>query len=667
MLIFRWVCFACLGMLSVVASVTGNEAEGPYFWLPGLEEGTDVLPLKETDIDVNIVGILAEVKVTQVYANVGDVPIEAVYMFPGSTRAAVNGLEMRIGDRVVRADIQEKKQAKRTYENAVRQGKTASLLEQHRPNVFQMKVGNILPGDVIEVELQYTEWVPSEAGEYEFVYPMVVGPRYGAGGASEGSDFVRNPYVVDAQGDVIQTALRVRLNAGVPIESIKCETHEADFDFEGENAAWLELDRENGFHGNRDFVMKYRVSGDAVQSALLMSEGEEGRDNYFLAMVQPPQRKFVEALPPREYVFVLDVSGSMNGFPMQVAGKLMEDLLVGLDERDFVNVLMFAGGSAVLSERSLPATEANKMKALSFVGSAEGGGGTNLLPALERVLEMENGTGLSRNVVIVTDGYVAVEAQAFDLIREGVGEANFFTFGIGTGVNRHLIEGMARVGKSEAFVVMHEREAYEMADRFRDYISCPVLTDVELGFEGLEVFDVEPLGVPDLLAERPIFVFGKWRGNKGGTIIASGLSGNGEYVERLRVEDAVDLAGSRALEYVWARERIRRLSDYNSLQLSDERVSEITRLGLTHSLLTKYTSFVAVDEVVRRGVEEDLETVKQPLPLPKGVSKKALSHQSVPVTPEPGAYALMAMVAGMLFLFKSKILSSKSKGRGSKS
>jgi Ca-activated chloride channel family protein len=270
----------------------------------------------------------------------------------------------------------------------------------------------------------------------------------------------------------------------------------------------------------------------------------------------------------------------------------------------------------------MAATEANIEKAVQVIDELQGSGSTELLPALKRALALPRAEGMSRSVVIVTDGYVTVEAEAFDLIRTRLGEANMFAFGIGSGVNRHLIEGMARVGMGEPFVITDPSGAPARAEKFRKYIQSPVLTQVKAEFKGLSVYDVEPLSIPDVLAERPIIVFGKWRGRPTGKVTVRGRTGRGKYEKSLNVAEFRPRSSNAGLRYLWARHRIQMLDDYNNLAPDDDRVKEVTQLGLDYNLLTQYTSFVAIDSRVRSDGKPT--TVKQPLPLPQGVSDYAV-------------------------------------------
>jgi Ca-activated chloride channel family protein len=317
-------------------------------------------------------------------------------------------------------------------------------------------------------------------------------------------------------------------------------------------------------------------------------------------------------------VFVVDVSGSMNGFPLETAKTLMSDLASVLRPSDTFNVVVFADGFEKFSSVSVPATRPNLARALQFLGRKEGGGGTRLQAALEKAVALPRQPAVSRSIVLLTDGYIEAEAAVFDFIRSELDDASFFAFGIGSSVNRFLIEGVARAGLGEPFIVTEPNEAADAAAKLRRYIDSPVLTGIDVTFMGLDAYDVEPRQIPDLFASRPIVVFGKWRGDPVGTIEISGRTGLGHYQNSIAVtSDHVDVS-HRALRHLWARTRIVDLSDFGPGHPGADRVAEITSLGLTYGLLTRYTSFVAVQELVRTAASGD--EVDQPLPLPAGVS-----------------------------------------------
>ncbi|MBF0508817.1 MAG: VWA domain-containing protein [Deltaproteobacteria bacterium] len=615
--------------LMTMGGVFGAETEddktlSPYFWVKSDTGETDQLPLKSTSAEVDISGVIADVTVSQVYKNEGKNALEAIYVFPASTRAAVYGMKMTIGERTIVAKIRKKEEARAEYEQAKKTGRTASLLEQQRPNTFQMNVANILPGDVIKVELKYTELLSPTDAVYEFVYPTVVGPRYSnqpAGTAPASEKWISNPYLPQDEKPQYTFDFRMQITAGLPLADITCTSHKVKIDYTDRKTAAIKLDPVASSGGNRDVIIKYRLAEDKIESGLLLSE--EGGEKFFLLMMQPPKKVATQQITPREYIFIVDVSGSMHGFPLEISKKLLKDLLGGLRSTDVFNVILFSGGSAVMSDHSQPATPENIQRADNLIGQQAGGGGTELLPALKRALALPRTDSYARTVVIATDGYVTVEEEVFDLIRNNLGQANMFTFGIGTAVNRHLIEGMARVGLGEPFVITKPQEAPEKAARFRQLIASPVLTGIKVRFPGFEVYDVEPAGIPDVLAERPVMVFGKWRHLPQGKVELSGQAAAGHFEQTIEVGGAKMLKANASLRYLWARHKISLLSDYNKLRVDDKRVKEVTELGLKYNLLTAYTSFVAVDDQVRRQGDQVVE-VRQPLPLPEGVSNYAV-------------------------------------------
>jgi Ca-activated chloride channel family protein len=643
-LILALACFAC--MSHVDASERTDQTLSPYFFVRSDDPTVDRLPLKATDVQIAIAGVIANVTVTQHYRNEGSRPIEAQYVFPGSTRAAVHALTMKIGERLVVAEIREKQQARAEFQAAKSQGKSAALLEQHRPNVFQMNVANILPGDEIAVELRYTELIVPTDGIYEWVFPTVVGPRYTTqtqAGASPLDRWQQNPYLPEGTDVPGEFQLEASLNSGIPIKEISSPSHRVRAQYKDAQRAFVQLLPEERNAQNRDFILKYQLAGAAIESGLLLFQG--AKENYFLAMIEPPQRVTPAHIPPRDYVFIVDVSGSMHGFPLQTTKMLMRNLLTRLRPTDTFNVLLFAGHSRVLADAPLAVDEESIARGIALIDSQSGGGGTELLPALRRALTLPGGDERSRSIVVVTDGYVSVETEAFDVIRENLSNANLFAFGIGSAVNRHLIEGMARAGRGEPFIVTGPEEAQARADELRRYIESPVLTRAKLTAADFEIYDVEPVGIPDVLAARPVIVFGKWRGRKDGTLTLTGLSGTGKFQQSFDLRKNQADSSNAALSHLWARERIAQLDDYQKVRNDPERVRQITQLGLDYHLLTAYTSFLAVDKIVRNADPEDTQSVKQPLPLPQGVTNLAVGE--VPTAPEPELFALLGVSAAM--------------------
>jgi len=654
------------------ASEGSDHTLSPYFWVKpagssvdGPAAGAaDVLPLKSTHVDVSIAGTFANVVITQHYANRGAVPLEAVYIFPGSTRAAVHGLVLTVGDRHIEAKVKEKQAARQTYEVAKQQGKTATLLEQHRPNVFQMNVANILPGDDVAVELHYTELLVPTDGIYDFVFPTVVGPRYSnrdaQSPASAEHAWVANPYLHKGAADMTSFSLAAHLVAGVPLQQVVCPTHDCKIDFVTEKEARIRT--ADTAKADRDFILRFALAGPSLQAGLVLGAAPSTQsvasgpitapeaglahaapidENFFLFTVQPPARVKPAEMPAREYDFIIDVSGSMNGFPLEVSKRLATDLLSHLWPQDSFNIILFSGASRVYAPRAVAATPTAVQEAVEMINGEQGGGGTELLPALREAFAMPANDDVARSFLVITDGYVDVEAEAFEWVRSKLGHANLFAFGIGSSVNRHLMEGLARVGQGEPFIATDPEGAIEVANKFREYISAPLLTHIQVKFDGFDAYDVEPAQVADVFANRPVVILGKYHGAARGEIVVTGTTGSGEFRAVQAVASATVADSNEGLARVWARSRIGRIGDLYALQATDERKAEITTLGLSYNLLTKYTSFVAVDDIVRRTAAR-LDTMKQPLPMPAGVEDTAVGG-SVAAAPEPSTYALVGV------------------------
>lgn len=622
----------------------------PYFLIDGMDTATDSFPLKETNVSVNINGIFAETFVTQTYSNEGQDPINATYVFPASSRVTIHGMKMEIGDEIITAKIKEKEEARHDYEQAKSEGKSASLLEQQRPNVFTMDVANVMPGDIIRIELHYTEMITPTDGIYQFVFPTVAGPRYTSPSVPKSlkaETWIASPFLRLGDTPREKYNINVNLSSGVPITDLQCSSHKIDVAWDNQTSARISLSNPEEFAGNRDFILDYKLTGTEISSGLMLGTGES--ENFFLLMVQPPERYTPETIPPREYIFILDVSGSMYGFPLDTSKELIRNLAGSLRETDRFNVILFSDSLIQMSPESVPATAENVQKAFALINNEEGGGGTELAPALETALGIPASPGAARSVIAITDGYISGEREIFDIIGRNIGTTNFFSFGIGSSVNRYLIDGIAKTGLGESFVVTDPSEAAATADRFRTYIQSPILTDVQVTYDGFDVYDIEPPTLSTLFASRPIVLFGKWKGEPSGTIHITGKTGGRDYAEDIPVSAAIPLEANNIIQYLWARTRVERLTDYGMTEdLQANAKKEVTELGLRYSMMTPYTSFIAVTEKVRN-TEGKSTDVKQPLPIPMNVSEWAIGN-GYTVGSEPGSLLLVLLMAAAVLL-----------------
>ena len=654
------ILYGLLGLLSPASESTGS----PYFQIIGNRDETtsESLPLKSSAMKATIDGTIARVRLTQRYANHGSTPIEAVYVFPASTRAAVHGMTLTSGGRVITARIRESAAAKTEYETAKAGRKTAALLEERRPNVFQMSVANLPPGDDVTVEIDWSETIAAVDSTYEFVFPTVVGPRFTSSSASRADEsWTVNPYLKERTPNPATLTIETSLRTALPLMEVTSPSHPLAVDFKSKDRATAKIDTRGGEDAaNRDFILRWKLGGDRVDAGLLLHRGE--KTNHFLLQIEPPERVTSEQLPPRDYVMVVDVSGSMTGFPLETAKDLLRDLIGGLKPDDTFNVVTFASGSGLLSDTPLPANTINLELAKHFIDEQHAGGGTELAAALQRALALPGGDERSRSILLVTDGYITADAEVRDLIRNRIGTANLFTFGIGSSVNRELIESLARAGSGEPTVVTHRAGAGPAAKRFLEYVANPVLAKVRIEAAGVTIGNLEPSPFPDVFAARPLVVNGTWTGEPVGEIIVHGIGGNGRsFAETNQARRRSDKNGDSiipALPVLWARERVRHLTEMP--ERNEETIREITSLGLSHALLTPYTSFVAVNETPRE-IDGIARTVKQPLPLPLGVPGAAVGGSQGPSqmvsggsVPEPGAIGLISLLIVLLALQRGR-------------
>lgn len=611
--------FILVFFLSVSGYLFSQKAESPY--LKVLTKNAHI-PLKSTKSNVKIVGTIAQVQITQTYQNLGKQPIEATYVFPMSTNAAVHNMQLTVGNRIIKAKIFEKEKAEKVYKKAIKEGKRAAKLDQHRPNVFQMKVGNIMPNETVTIDVFYTEMITAINKEYQFVFPGVVGPRY-TGESSEKETIFNQPYTSKSINATYDYDIEVHINAGMMIQNIASKTHKINVHYPDANSAEIELSAENKNPSNRDFVLKYSLRNNKINSGLLLYEGE--KENYFSLLIEPKLKSLKSEIPTREYLFVVDVSGSMMGYPIEVSKSLLRNLLSDLGENDRFNILLFSADNTIFKEKSVQATQENLTEALQFLTGTFNnyGHGTRLLNALKAGYQLpRNNPNSARNVVVITDGFINVEKNVFQFIENNLNKANVFTFGIGNGINRYLIDGIARVSNSLSFVATTKEDAYIVAKEFKNYISTPLLTQIQVKANGFEIYAVEPKTIPDVFADRPILIYGKYKGKPTGSLQISGYQGNGKFNRTIRVQNGKLSKHNEALKYLWARKKIARLIDYKRNFGSDIK-QQVIGLGLRYNLATEFTSFVAVDyEIVNK--KGKLKQRIQPLPIPKNVHVSAV-------------------------------------------
>lgn len=672
--------FACLGMalLSVTlvifpsrpASAGGASQAGSQLEIIGKDGApAGYVPLRHTAIRTEISGFVARISLTQEFENVLPNAIEAVYVFPLPHDSAVDGMTMRVGDREIRAVIHEREEARKIYEQARDSGHTAALLDQERTNIFTQSVANIPPNSKVEVTLSVIEMLKYEAGTYEFAFPLVVGPRYmpgrpagpSAGGTLPDTDRVPDASKISPPVAGVHTgresaghdvSLDVNLAAGVYVTEVSSDSHTIAAERIGPDSFHVKL-ADTTVRPNKDFILRYKVAGAGITDAVLTHADSSG--GYFTLILQPPERIPDSAAVPREVIFVLDTSGSMWGFPLDMAKKITQRALDNLRPDETFNLITFSGDTKILFPAPVPATRGNVAEAKKVLAGAYGSGGTEMMKAIRAALGDDAGPRSAgpqrvRVVCFMTDGYIGNDAEIVAEVQKHP-EARVFAFGIGTAVNRFLLSKMAEEGNGEVEFVTASGEAQPAADRFYERVHSPVLTNISIDWNGLPVTEVYPAHVRDLFAAKPITITGRYTGPAQGTVVIRGTRAGGPFERALRIDFPAAGESNAVLEKIWAR---RKVEDYMSQdwmglqQGQSAHRAEIIKIGLEHSLATQYTSFVAVETktVVQDGKPVRIEV---PVELPEGVSGLAvggreqfteqfwLSRRANPSVPPPPA------------------------------
>ncbi len=534
-------------------------------------EGRDLpLPLVRTDVVARATVHVGSVGVTQRYRNPFAQKIEAVYTFPLPHNAAVADFLLVVGSRRIRGIVREREEARRIYQQAKRQGYRAALLQQERPNVFKQSVANIEPGETLDLAITYFQPLTWRDGGYEFVLPTVVGRRFDPRG-------IDVPYLPRGAGSPHVVSASVEIDAGVALRDVSCPSHGRDAAVErvGERRARVVV---RDVPADRDVIVRWTVA-DAPGAFAVHGE-------YFTLVLWPPRKAPKRPAPPREMVFVVDSSGSMRGEPLAACKRTIRRCLSRLRPGDTFRIVNFsdaAGGT-----RELPATRANLRAGERYLDALRGGGGTQMIHGVRAALAPSSSDGERRRIVtFMTDGFIGNDAEILGEMHRLVGDARVFSFGVGSSVNRYLLEAMARAGRGVAAYIGRDASGQRTADRLFRRLETPVVANVSVDFGQLRATDVYPSRVPDLFLDRPVVLYGRLRGKRGRIKVP----GVGTWTV-----DVADAPRETVLDRLWARAAITELMDQRARTPGEGGLRERIRdLALDHGLSSAETSFVAVD------------------------------------------------------------------------
>lgn len=565
--------------------------------------------LKHTDVSVRVKGYIASVDVIQKFHNPFKEKIEALYTFPLSSTGAVDQMEMHVGNRTISGTIRRKEEARRIYNNAKSQGYVASLLDQERTNIFSQSVANIEPGKDVSVAIHYVDVLPYEAGTYTFAFPTVVGPRFippsmitaesgqvpGAVSEELSASKLNPPYETVTGHDL---SISMDIDASVSVNQVFCPTHSVNLSPSSESKAHLDLANQHS-RPNKDFVVSWKVAGDKVRGGYFTER--LGKSGYLSMMLLPPARVTPETAAPKEMIFVVDTSGSQSGRPIQKAKETLSYIVKRMNPNDTFQVLSFSSDTKTLFRQPEKASPIMIRKALKYIDSLEASGGTMMEPAIETVCKIPADEHRLRIVTFMTDGFVGNDMEVLSVVKRTRGNARWFSFGTGNDVNRFLIDEMAKVGGGESEVILLDSPGEVVAKKFYDRISSPVLTDVKLSAEGVELVDVFPRQVSDVWAERPLYFQARYTKPGHGKVKLAGYAGGKPYTQVVDVDLPDRTESNNHIAQIWARSVVEDLMalDWKGVQNGslDSSVRElITRMGVNYHLMTQFTSFIAVDQ-----------------------------------------------------------------------
>lgn len=632
-----------------------------------LKSALEVQPslVQQSDFVVEVTGMLARVTLLQTFVNNSDDWVEGIYVFPLAQGVAVDQMRMRIGERIIEGQIKERQQAKKVYQQAKLAGKKASLVVQERPNLFTTSVANIPPGETIKINISYLQQIPLTANTFSLRLPLTITPRYiPANQRQETIDQFTNDNI-DEQSQPVQidatvgwstntsvvadaeritpwqvdnkfaqkATIKVRLNVGLELANVSSSYHQIiQRNEQGDGATKSSASTINTVSDyvamDRDFVLTWQIDRTKTPQAAYFSEQKEGHQ-YAMIMINPPSVKGSSLPIAKDIIYIIDTSGSMGGVAIAQAKKALAFAVTQLRGEDKFNVIEFNSTYSQLFAQSMPANENNRDIAKHWIASLNAGGGTEMHAALDAALTMKTTPKYIRQVIFITDGSVGNEKQLFLLIAAKLAKARLHTVGIGSAPNSYFMERAAQLGRGTYSYIGKVSEVQTQMAQLFDRINQPMLTDIEVTWPSSEV-EVLPERIADLYASEPLLINARWplptTFKRQGELIISGTLNNQHYQQRLAVTSAMPQSGVATW---WARQKIKHLTLqlYRASQY-EQRLrlkQQITDTAVEHSLLSKYTSFIAVDKSPSRGLAKRLQLTPVPNAMPQG------SNQAIPL------------------------------------
>ncbi len=615
-------------------------------------------PLLDTQVSMRITGMINRVTLIQEFTNQTDRWQEGIYVFPLPENAAVDRMRLRVGERIIEGQIKERQAAKKTYEQAKQNGQRAALTEQERPNIFTTSVANIAPNETVIVEIEYQQLVRYDSGTFSLRFPMVVGTRYIPGKEKivgfSGSGWAANTSEVEDAARITppvlhpdnprqnRISLQIDLDAGLALENVASSYHPIHID---KQALRYRISLQQGkVLANRDFELTWQPRPDVAPRAALFTE-QKNNSHHAMVMVMPPESSRATRIS-REMVYVIDTSGSMGGQSIQQARAALEIALTRLRPGDYFNIIQFNSYTSQLFGHSRPVNQSSLQKALRYVRSLDADGGTEMGPAMRAALANQDNTGLLRQVIFMTDGSIGNEQSLFDIIRKKLGQSRLFTVGIGSAPNAYFMQRAASYGRGTYTYIGKLNEVQSRMDDLFTKIESPVLQDISVDWGNASDIEMWPQKIPDLYQGEPLIITAK-TDHLPDTLTVSGMIGTKPWSANIELTGGNNRDGIAVL---WARNKIAALMQSTRDAEFDAIKNTIIDTAITHHLVSKYTSLVAVDVTPIRPGDESLEGHAVPAHLPDGWQYNKVFGQSYPAT---ATDARAQVLLGLIMLFLS--------------
>ncbi|WP_313920141.1 marine proteobacterial sortase target protein [Tahibacter sp.] len=618
--------FLVLALLAAVVAAQPARADSGALSITHADGSrTDVASL-DTTVDLQIHGLIAEVRVKQRFRNSGAVWQEGQYLLPLPEGAAVHAMTLRIGERLIVGEIREKEAARSEYAQAVASGRKASLVEAQGANLFRTAITNVASGETVDVEIAYWQQVAFRDGEFSLVFPLTFTPRYALQDAA-GLVRAQPEATPDDAGDAIAAAvdatepratvavaaapgatvgaptvvISALLDPGLSLERVESSTHALAIEQNGQRYAIRLAD--DVVASDRDFVLRWRAKPSATPTAALLRE-PAGDDQYALLMLLPPTQP--AAALPRELILVIDTSGSMEGQSIVQARAALDVALQRLTPRDRFNVIQFNSVTSALFEHAVEATARDVALAREWVAQLRATGGTEMVPAMQWALRDAAPAGYLRQVVFVTDGAVERADALYTTIETQLGQSRLFPVGIGSAPNAQFLRRAGELGRGSSAVIRNLGEVGEEMQTLFAKLDRPALRDLHLSLPVQA--EVYPQRLPDLYEGEPLLLIAKLPATtKGGRVQIEGQLAGAPWSQQL----TLDLHGqSKGLGRLWAQRKIEALDD--ALRRGGDETAlraELIGVALQHHLVSRFTSLVAIDRTPQRPVDAALQPV----------------------------------------------------------